>query len=242
MPAYLSFHMPASFSDHLSAANRPMTTVVLAMSADGKIADVGRSPARFGSAADKRHLEEQVAQADAVLFGAETLRAYGTTLPVTAADLQSQRQHQGKPPQPIQIVCSATGNLSRNLRFFQQPVPRWLLTTASGAKGWPPPAPFDRILVTDSELSVNWPAAFQQFRQLGIERLAILGGGELVAAILAIGGIDELYLTLCPVLLGGKTAPTPVGGSGFVEAIAPQLELLSVRAIGQEVFLHYRVR
>ena len=58
-----------------SAWVRPHTTVVLAMSADGKIADVKRSPARFGSAADKAHLEKQVAQVDAVLFGAGTLRA-----------------------------------------------------------------------------------------------------------------------------------------------------------------------
>jgi riboflavin biosynthesis pyrimidine reductase len=41
--------------------HRPHTTVILAMSADGKIADVRRSPARFGSKTDIAHLEEQIA-------------------------------------------------------------------------------------------------------------------------------------------------------------------------------------
>lgn len=40
--------------------HRPHTTVMLAMSADGKIADVRRSPARFGSKTDIAHPEEQI--------------------------------------------------------------------------------------------------------------------------------------------------------------------------------------
>lgn len=50
---------------------------------------------------------------------------------------------------------------------------------------------------------------------------------------------DELWLTVCPLLLGGATAPTPVEGEGFCLALAPRLELLSVQANNQEVFLHY---
>ncbi|MDR9405249.1 MAG: dihydrofolate reductase family protein, partial [Halothece sp. Uz-M2-17] len=57
--------------------NRPHTTVVLAMSADGKIADTARSAAEFSSHIDRAHLERQVAKADAILFGAGTLRAHG---------------------------------------------------------------------------------------------------------------------------------------------------------------------
>lgn len=221
---------------------RPHTIVVLAMSADGKIADAQRSPARFGSPTDKRHLETQVAAADAVLFGAGTLRAYGTTLRVTSADLVQQRQAQGKSPQPIQIVCSASGNLDPQIRFFQQPVPRWLLTTPTGSAFWQPGNLFERILTAELPDPVAWQTLLPQLHLLGINRLAVLGGGDLVATLLAANLVDELHLTVCPLLLGGSHAPTPVGGNGFTEAIAPRLELLSVEAIDQEVFLRYRVR
>ncbi|MDX2243570.1 MAG: RibD family protein [Leptolyngbyaceae cyanobacterium bins.302] len=221
--------------------DRPFTKVVLAMSADGKITDEARSPARFGSTADKRHLEEQIASCDAALFGATTLRVYGTTLPVTASDLLQQRQERRQSPQPIHIVCSASGDLDPNLRFFQQPVPRWLLTTSTGAQCWQGANAFERILIQDAAPSFDWAEVFAKLLGLGIDNLAILGGGELVASLLAAGCIDELYLTVCPLLLGGRTAPTIVEGCGFSEALAPRLELVSVRSIDQEVFLSYKV-
>ena len=222
--------------------NRPHTTVVLAMSVDGKIADVQRSQARFTSAADKAHLEQQIADSDAVLFGAGTLRAYGTTLRVSHPQLLQQRYQQKLPPQPIQIVASRTANIDPQLRFFHQLVPRWLLTTAVGAKHWTGCPEFAQILVyeTPDSLGIDWVAALQQMASLGLSRLAVLGGGQLVASLVAADLIDELWLTVCPLILGGATAPTPVEGEGFYPALAPRLELLSVQAIEQEVFLHYR--
>ncbi|NEQ26360.1 MAG: RibD family protein [Microcoleus sp. SIO2G3] len=215
------------------------TTVVLAISADGKIAAADRSPARFGSATDKAHLERQVAEADAVLFGAQTLRAYGTTLRVTNPDLLKMRQQQNRSPQPIQIVCSQSAKLDPNWRFFSQPVPRWLLTTPEAAS-WSSPH-FDRILTVGNADGIDWRSAWAQLANSGIEHLAVLGGGSIVWSLLQHNLIDELRLTICPLLLGGTTAPVPVEGTGFLEAVAPRLKLLSVEAIADEVFLHYRL-
>jgi 5-amino-6-(5-phosphoribosylamino)uracil reductase len=225
---------------------RPSTTVVLAMSTDGKIADVKRSPARFASEADQAHLERQVALADGVLFGAGTLRAYGTTMSVSTPQLLEQRQQQGKPSQPVQIVCSASAKIDPELRFFRQSVPRWLLTTTTGAEYWQKQAKetfFERILVSNATVGViNWTEALQQLATLGLKRVAVLGGGTLVAALLASDLIDEFWLTVCPLVLGGTSAPTPVEGSGFLEHQARRLQLLSAQTVGQEVFLHYRLQ
>ena len=279
-------------------------TVILAISADGKIADAVRSPARFGSAKDKAHLEQQVAASDAVLFGNGTLQAYGTTMRVISPELVKQRELQGKPPQPVQIVCSRSSQFDPNLRFFQQLVPRWLLTgqdsretalpspypTKDGETALPSPYPtkdskfdrtsgtilkngqdarstrdefaygtgilpvhkrliengatsqFDRIIYAKTAGGeIDWIDAFQQLANFDIKRLAILGGGKLVASVLAAGLVDELWLTVCPLILGGADAPTPVEGKGFLADLAPKLELLAVKQVGQEVFLHYRV-
>ncbi|XHX79332.1 MAG: RibD family protein [Stenomitos frigidus ULC029] len=223
--------------------NRPKTTAVLAMSADGKIADASRTAARFGSAQDKAHLERQVALVDGVLLGAGTLRAYGTTLRVMQPELLEQRQQQGKPPQPVQIICSRSAAFEPQLPFFRQPIPRWLLTTPAGAWQWQEGEAFERLLVTETAIgSIDWHAAFEQFWAAGLKNLAVLGGGTLVASLLEANLIDELWLTVCPLLLGGATAPTPVDGNGMMAALAPPLQLLEVRTMADEVFLHYRVK
>ncbi|BAU67383.1 bifunctional deaminase-reductase-like protein [Stanieria sp. NIES-3757] len=221
---------------------RPDTTVILAMTADGKIADYKRSPARFGSLQDKTHLEEQVALVDAVLFGAGTLRAYGTTLSITNPQLLQQRQQQHLSAQPLQIVVSASGKLNSQLRFFSQPVPRWLITTAKGAKLWQERQKFEQILIADLIQLNPWQTILKQLKELGINRLAILGGGELVASLLTENLIDQLWLTVCPVIFGGRDAPTPVEGEGFLATQATKLQLVSVKQIEQEVFLHYLVK
>ena len=234
--------------------NRPHITVVLAMSADGKIADATRRAARFPSEVDKAHLESQVALADATLFGAGTLRAYGTTLPVLSRALIEERRSRHQPDQPIQIVCSAMGKLNRDWPFFQQLVPRWLITTAEGIQCWRSGSSGHRLFsqVLINERPFNWQAVMQDLhsgksglsetsRRLPIERLLVMGGGELVASLLSENLIDELYLTICPLLIGGKTAPTPVGGLGFTLPRTPQLRLQSSHVKGDEVFLHYKV-
>lgn len=226
-----------------AAVVRPKVVVVLASSADGKIATSDRAPAKFSSPTDFAHLERQIARADATLFGAGTLRAHQTTVSVRSPDLRAERQQAGKPPQPIQIVTSRSGQCDRHWRFFQQPVPRWLLTTQAGARPWQTapdtPTYFERLLVADDGGGeIAWERVWAQLRAANIRNLAVLGGGELVAALAATGAIDELWLTVCPVLLGGRTAPTPLDGLGLAERL--ELELLSAEAIAQEVFLHYR--
>ncbi|MEO1466164.1 MAG: riboflavin deaminase, partial [Cyanobacteria bacterium J06633_1] len=49
------------------------------------------------------------------------------------------------------------------------------------------------------------------------------------------------WLTLCPIILGGNSAPTPVGGKGWLQSHSKKLQLLEVKQIEQELFLHYQV-
>lgn len=220
-------------------------TVILAMSADGKIADESRRAARFTTKTDLTHLESQIAINDAVIFGAGTLRAYGTTLPISNPELLRKRKNENKQEQPLQIVCSRSGNLNPNWRFFSQSIPRGLLTTSLGADKWcqlqTNARLFDHVFIADNRdyKLINWQSFFQQLTKLGHYKIAILGGGNLVASLFAQDLINELWLTVSPSIIGGKNAPTPVDGN----SLSPfkSLQLKEVKQVKNELFLNYLV-
>ena len=54
--------------------------------------------------------------------------------------------------------------------------------------------------------------------------------------------VDEVYITITPRILGGREAPTPADGAGFLKDKQLRLELVSSRRHGDEVFLKYRVK
>ena len=213
------------------------------MSADGKISDARRTAARFPSSADQQHLEQQLAIADATLFGAGTLRAYGTTALVKTPELLAQRRQRTQPPQPIHIVCSRSGHLDTNIRFFHQPVSRWLLTTVEGAANWEETGSFEQIWTAPTAVEnkqFDWKQILTKLKTLGIDRLMVMGGGQLVAKLMEADLIDDLWLTICPLIIGGKNSPTPCDGDGFTLENAPRFTLISQQTIDNEVFLHYR--
>jgi 5-amino-6-(5-phosphoribosylamino)uracil reductase len=215
---------------------RPNTIAIFAQSLDGKLsAGVNQRP-RFPSASDYEHLQRQVARCDAVVMGGETLRAYGTSVRLRDPELLEERRRQGLNIQPLTIICSAQARLPPNLPFFQQPLRRWLWTTPAGAIHWRQHPGFEVIwIASDWDLS----ARLTRLGSLGIRTLGILGGGKLTGAFLRAGLLDELRITLCPMLMGGNmTAPNTVLTS--LERDAMPFQLLSWHQKGNELFLHYR--
>lgn len=211
-------------------------TLVLAMSVDGKIANIRREPDKFASRRDFWQLEKRVAGSAAVLIGAGTLRAHGTTMRVLAEESIADRRSRGLPDQPLQIVCSGSGAIPADLKFFRQPVPRWLLTTQAGAESWRQGDQFQRILVSPGK-RIDWLWTWQQLQSEGIDQLCVLGGAEIATALWQLDLIDELYLTICPVLIGGRSAPTLCDGLGLDNF--RWLQLVSCDTTNGEVFLHY---
>jgi 5-amino-6-(5-phosphoribosylamino)uracil reductase len=212
------------------------------MTADGKISDVRKSPPTFGSERDYAHLEEQMALADAILVGSGTLNDGGNAVLVAKSELVEARLKRSQSAQPIQIICSRTGKIDRDLPFFSQPISRWLLTTQVGSTDWLDLSKFDRVLICETnDGDIDWDLVTVTLTELGIQHICFLGGSELAASLFAANFIDELWLTICPFIYGGSTAPTPVSGIGFTPELAPRLELLSVDRVKQELFLHYRV-
>lgn len=217
------------------------TTAILAMSADGKLTDHSKAPSSFVSKDDQNHLEVQIANADAVLFGAGTLRAYGTSMSVRSPELIQARRDRTQPDQPLQIVCSQSADLDPSYPFFSQPIPRGLLTDAEGATKWGDRPEFDVVLAAETS-PFDWQVIFTELEELGIKKLALLGGGQLLGSLFSAGLVNELWLTICPLILGNSLSPTPVAGDGFLIENAPKLELIQSLVVKDELFLHYKIK
>jgi riboflavin biosynthesis pyrimidine reductase len=70
-----------------------------------------------------------------------------------------------------------------------------------------------------------------------VKRLLCEGGGELNAALFRAGLMDEVHLTICPKIFGGRTAPTIADGIGLPRlADAEKFELTSIKRKRDELF------
>lgn len=110
-------------------------------------------------------------------------------------------------------------------------------------------APADRVAALGSQgvevLTLDQtPAGInlrQLFKILGERRITSIlveGGATINASVLAAGLIDKVHCFIAPKIIGGHTAPTPVGGTGFPAVDqALGLEDLKTEALGTDILL-----
>ena len=220
---------------------RPHCFLNVAMSLDGKIASVRRESPTFPSREDRRVMDQVRARSDAILIGAGTLRAADYPLRIRSRALQHRRESLGKPAQPLNILITASLRVPLRGRFFSDPDTRRLVITSSSAPGKMVSAARQRgeVLVWKGK-TVNPTRLMRELSHRGVRNLLLEGGGATNFAFFRSGLVDEIYLTLCPVVIGGAGSPTPVDGAGFAASRFPSFVPETVRRVGREIFLHYR--
>lgn len=220
-------------------ARLPFVFSNFAMTADGKIAFAKNNFVPFGSERDRRHMMELRATADAVLCGARTVEVTRTILGTGGEKFRRQRLKNGFPEFPLRVIASGSGSIDPEASIFKNPFsPVIVLATAR--------IPISRLKslrrVAEVEIfgekELDFHAAFRWLRKKwNVRRLLCEGGGELHGALIHAGLVDELHLTICPKIFGGRLAPTIADAKGFLKlADAAQFRLVSARTIGDELF------
>ena len=77
-------------------------------------------------------------------------------------------------------------------------------------------------------------------KQLGEQRLLVLGGSETNSNFLAHNLVDELFLTVAPKIKLGRDIPTYAGGEALPREAMLDFQIVEHHVIGDEVFLRYR--
>ncbi len=225
----------------MKTGRRPYILLNYAVSLDGKISTEHRDPVRFTSRIDRRLMDEIRADVDAVLIGAGTLRAEDPPVRIQTARRRDERRRRGKPVHPVSIVLSRSMRLPLGGRYWEDDqVERVIATTEQAEDERLQPYLEKAEVIRAGRTTVDLGELCRVLSDRGISRLLVEGGGEVNMAFWEAGLVDEVYLTLCPVVIGGRNAPTAADGTGFAADRFRKLRLIETRRVGQELFLRYR--
>ena len=220
----------------------PYVMMNMAMSADGKISTRLREPITLGTVHDRLLMDRLRAQADAVIIGAGTLRVDGFPLLVRNSDVRRRRTSRGMDPHPVNILLSRSLAIPTHRLFFENPTTRKIIYTSRSA-GLKKRKQLERyaeiVLVPVRSSFLKY--VLSDLTGRGFKKVLVEGGGELNFSFFREGLVDEIYLTITPRIIGGGGAPTVVDGRGFLKHNHIKLGLRSVKRVGNELFLRYRV-
>ncbi len=155
------------------------------------------------SAADKAVFGVLRGLADVVLVGAGTARAEGYHLPKAKPGFAERRADAGQAPAPVLAVVTRSGDLPDPDELFAPGTPTLAVTCAAGdVEGLRSRVGTDRVLVAGED-DVDPAVAVAHLAARGLPRVLLEGGPRLLGRFVAAERLDELCLTLSPLLVAG---------------------------------------
>lgn len=218
----------------------------MVMTADGAARSPDGLSAGISSDADRRVFGRLRGLADVVLAGAGTVRAEGYRPARAKPDFAERRAAAGQPPVPAVAVVSRSLHLDLTSALFAQAaVPTIVLTCGSAD-----PALLDATaevadVVVAGDEDVDLHRAVAALNERGLHRVHAEGGPHLLSQLAAAGLLDELLLTVSPLLAGGSfpgegAVPRVLTGAPLPGA-PRQLALHHALEDDGTLFLDYRV-
>lgn len=204
---------------------KPFITAKFAMSLDGKIATrTGDSKWISGDKA-RWHVHKMRARSDAVMVGIGTALADDPRL--------TARDERGNPlaRQPLRVIVDSQARFSDSARLLSEPG-KTLIAVGSDVDTSKASNSRDSLEIRafplkNGHIDLQLLTSFLA-QQRGITSIMVEGGGTLLGAMFDLDLVDKVIAFVAPTIIGGASAPSPVGGSG-VEMMADSLELERVR-------------
>jgi len=210
---------------------RPLVTLKLALSLDGKIATASGASRWITGPEARRAVHAMRARHDAVMVGIGTALADDPDL--TVRDLGVARQ-------PLRIVIDSQLRLPASSRLTRSAAstPVWLCHVTAKT----PAAPLQGIVcASDAAGRVEITDALTRLAERGLTRIFCEGGGALAASLLAANLVDELVCISAGRVFGdeGRSA---IAALPRLEAVppGPEFHLVEHRNLGGDVMHHWR--
>jgi riboflavin-specific deaminase-like protein len=220
----------------------PYLMLNMVSTVDGRASIGGRS-GPLGGDADRELFHALRRAVDAVMVGAGTARSerYGRVIRDPAR--RRERHERGLPAEPLACIVSGRLSLPADLPLLADPAARVVIVTSSPASLPGTRAQVD-YLRSGREGRVDLAAALAELRErYAVRTLLCEGGPHLNSQLLLVGLVDELFLSLSPMLAGGDSSPQEelriLAGVELEPAV--ELDLRGALRSGSELFLRYAV-
>jgi diaminohydroxyphosphoribosylaminopyrimidine deaminase/5-amino-6-(5-phosphoribosylamino)uracil reductase len=233
------------FSKHITSG-LPYVTAKWAMSLDGKIA-TATGDARWVSGAAARQWAHRLRdEVDAIVVGIGTVLADDPALTVRLA--QDGAERRPRRSAPLRVVLDSACRIPLTATLLG---PELAAGTIVYCTPDAPPGSCAAVAATGAQVvvapfdaggHVDVRAALTDLGERGCLHVLVEGGGEIHATFLAAGLVDAVAAVVAPKLVGGRTAPGPVGGAGGA-TMSDALTLIGVQmeALGGDVLVRGRL-
>ena len=203
---------------------RPFIHINCAMSADGKIAGSERKQVRISSQEDKDRVKSLRRTYDAILVGVGTIVSDDPHLTVKGRTYEENQ---------IRIVIDPAGRIPHDALVLDDRA-RTLIAVSGDHDEEIPGA---ELVKCGTPFDLN--ILMNRLTQMDIESILVEGGGETIASFFRKGLVDRYTVFIGSKIIGGRTAPTPVDGDGWVIEDGFPLKLIGAETLGDGVLISY---
>jgi diaminohydroxyphosphoribosylaminopyrimidine deaminase/5-amino-6-(5-phosphoribosylamino)uracil reductase len=224
-----------AFARHVNTG-LPFVTAKFAMSLDGKIAThTGDSKWVTGPPA-RGYVQEMRETCDAIMVGVNTVLLDNPRL--TARDGDGRLL----PSQPLRVILDSKARTPTDARLLNEPGLNLIAVTQSATDDRTAAlreAGAEVLQLPETVEGMVAPCALlQALGARGVVSLLVEGGGALLGSLFDLGMVDKVAAFIAPKIIGGISAPSPVGGNGSVTmSQAIDIERAKVEQIGDDVLI-----
>lgn len=216
----------------LARDERPFVIVNMIATVDGQ-GRIGNDTSELGNAADLELFVTLREQVDCVMAGVRTVAIENYKGPAGKPETRERRQRRGLASRPIFATATASGDLPFDAPLFQDDGARVVVFSEATIDTSPARAAVEIVPTEDPREMLSTLR-----HRYGVRSLLLEGGPTINTPFFSDELVDELFLTLAPVLTGAGT-PFPIIAGDLPRH--QQLHLIGALLSEEHLFLRYRV-
>jgi diaminohydroxyphosphoribosylaminopyrimidine deaminase / 5-amino-6-(5-phosphoribosylamino)uracil reductase len=227
-------YLNRAFLKHITTG-MPWVTLKTAMTLDGKTATATGHSKWITGEESRKEVHRMRSLNQAILVGKKT---------VESDDCMLNNRLEPSAYQPIRIVTDSKASLSTDFSIFSSAKEqRTILAHTIDA-------PLEKIeqfndmgvetiCCASAEGQVDMTDLFRKLGEKKINSILVEGGSEVNYSIIHNELADEAFFFIAPKVIGGASAPGPIGGKGIDSMdMAEKLDIKDVVKIGEDIMIH----